>query len=98
MIAIILSVIYGSLGGALTGIGIFFKNTAGEEEKKEGFNSKKFFISVLTSAIIGGIASYGIDPSPYTITIGGFAGLFVENIIKGIKRRRKNVKKKLHKF
>ena len=84
------SIILGAAGGVFSSAGFIFKNTAeNKEKKKEQIDWKKFIISVVTSAIIGGVSGYGLDPSAYTVSIGGFVGLFVENIFKGINRRNK---------
>jgi len=75
---VLVSIGSAALAGGLFGLVGYFKNKK-QEEAFEGFDAKAFFVSVVGSAVVGGIASYmGVAPdvvSSGAIGIAVFQGL-----------------------
>jgi len=76
---------YAALAGAIYGVVGYFKNKK-QEDYFKGFNAVDFAVSVLGSAVIGGIASYmGLSPTEVAAgPIGVFVYQFVRKLIKAI--------------
>jgi len=76
--------LYAGVASAVTSASFVFKNST-----KEDMDWKKFSVTIIVAGLVGALTTFGFDPSMLQGALGSVVGLVVENLWKGVKKRKK---------